>query len=375
MAEQHLELGSAVALPKEEFDGLLANLRQAGYETIGPHVQNESIAYGNLSGLEDLPKGYLSEQEAGRYRLTYTGHRNYFDITPGPDTWKQFLFPPRSAIFTIRRNDNGWQIDEEKRRPTRYAFIGVRPCELAAIQVQDRVFMRTDWSDPAYRMRRQGIFLLNVNCLHPCDTCFCDSMGTGPQAQAGFDLSMTELEDIFLVEVASEAGRAVVQDLSWEPASAFWQQAAQRAITEARHQMKRNIPKVAEVPGLLLNNLDHPEWEDVGNRCLGCTNCTQVCPTCFCWDVKDITDLTGNETQRVRVWDSCFNPDYSYVFGGNSRPNIRARYRQWLTHKFASWVNQFGVSGCVGCGRCITWCPAAIDVTAEIAAIREGTNS
>jgi sulfhydrogenase subunit beta (sulfur reductase) len=134
--------------------------------------------------------------------------------------------------------------------------------------------------------------------------------------------------------------------------------------------MGRVLPDVASVPTLLLSNLDHPEWKDVGARCLSCTSCTLACPTCFCWDVEDATDLSGNATQRTRVWDSCFNPGFSSVAGGNIRPNATVRYRQWLTHKMGSWVQQFGVSGCVGCGRCITWCPAGIDITEEIKAIR-----
>ena len=111
--------------------------------------------------------------------------------------------------------------------------------------------------------------------------------------------------------------------------------------------------------------------EPGSKRCLSCANCTQVCPTCFCWDATDQTDITGKHTRRERLWDSCFNPNYSYVFGGNTRPNIRSRYRQWLTHKLGQWKGQFDVLGCVGCGRCITWCPVGIDLTEEVAAIRK----
>ena len=371
MTDLHLDLGATVALPKEELDGLLANLRRAGYETIGPTVENETIVYAPVNSVSDLPFGYVNEQNPGRYRLSFTGHPRYFDATPGPHTWKQYLFPSRLELFRLCKEGIGWKIEEEGHRPPRYAFIGVRPCELAAIQVQDRVFMREDITDLTYRATRQGIFLLNVNCLHPSGTCFCASMNSGPKATGGFDLSLTELEDVFLCEVASEAGRMAMANLPWEPASAYLLQLAQRGVENARNRMGRAISNVAELPDFLLDNLDHPEWEKVSTRCLGCTNCTQVCPTCFCWDVKENPSLDGTIARRERVWDSCFNPDYSYVFGGNSRPNIRARYRQWLTHKFASWVKQFGVSGCVGCGRCITWCPAGIDVTAEIAAMRE----
>ncbi len=122
---------------------------------------------------------------------------------------------------------------------------------------------------------------------------------------------------------------------------------------------------------LLYRNLDHPCWENVASRCLTCANCTMVCPTCFCAAVEDTTDLTGERAERWRRWDSCFTMDFSYIAGGSVRSSPKARYRQWMTHKLASWIDQFGTSGCVGCGRCITWCPVGIDITEEVRAIRE----
>jgi Fe-S-cluster-containing hydrogenase component 2 len=121
----------------------------------------------------------------------------------------------------------------------------------------------------------------------------------------------------------------------------------------------------------LLGKLEHPRWDDVASRCLGCSNCTMVCPTCFCTTVEDETDLSGQTAHRVALWDSCFNLDFTYTNGHPARQSIRSRYRQWLTHKLASWHDQFGTSGCVGCGRCIAWCPVGIDLTEEVAAIRE----
>jgi ferredoxin len=371
MSDLSPEVGTTFALPKPEFDGLLSRLKKLGYLPIGPHVEDNVITYAPISGLIDLPRGYTSQQDAGRYNLIYTGHPRYFDVTPGAQSWKQFLFPPRSLLFTVRRNDGKWQIEDEVQSPPSYAFIGVRPCELAAILVQDRVFLREEWSDSIYRLRRQSTFILSMNCLHPCGTCFCASMGTGPKADAGFDLCLTELDDVFMVSIGSEAGRLALSGLNLQPASAFLLQAASKGLEDARKRMGRNVPNPAALPELLLANLEHPRWDDVARRCLSCANCTLVCPTCFCWDASEQPSLSGQSSQRVRTWDSCFNPDYSYIAGGNTRPNTRARYRQWLTHKVASWKHQFDVLGCVGCGRCITWCPAGIDLTAEIAALRE----
>jgi formate hydrogenlyase subunit 6/NADH:ubiquinone oxidoreductase subunit I len=200
-------------------------------------------------------------------------------------------------------------------------------------------------------------------------------MGTGPTAVDGFDLALTELNGHFLIEVGSDVGLQALEDLDWEAASGYYLKEADKAIEEAVSQIKLNLPDPEKLETELLENLDHPHWEDVAKRCLSCASCTQVCPTCFCWDSVDKTLLPGNTIIRERNWDSCFNPDYSYVAHGNTRPNTRARYRQWLTHKFASWYEQNGTSGCVGCGRCITWCPAEINHLDEIAAIREGEPS
>lgn len=372
MVEIPLTLGSRVALPKAGLQGLLDNLCRMGFQTLGPQVRDQAIVYAPLESAGDLPRGYISEQDAGHYRLAYTNHSRYFDVTPGAASWKQFLFPPVAPMGRYTRQVDGkWMPEAVPSELTAMAFVGIRPCELAAIKVQDRVFMREEWQDPLYRARRQALFILSVNCLHPCGTCFCASMGSGPKAESGFDLCLTELEDGFLVEIGSEVGRMALEGLQVQLASAFWDQAAQKGLEEAREKMGRTVPNVEQLPELLLNNLEAQRWEEVARRCMSCTNCTQVCPTCFCWEARDTSDLSGQSTTRERLWDSCFNPDYSYIAGGNLRPSTRSRYRQWLTHKFGSWQAQFGVKGCVGCGRCITWCPAGIDVTVELAAIRQ----
>jgi sulfhydrogenase subunit beta (sulfur reductase) len=379
MIETNLTIGSSVALPKTELDALLADLRTNGYETVGPHLQDESIVYKLIEGLKDLPRGITSEQAPGSYRMIQTGRERYFDFIPAAQSWKQFLFPPRHELFTARKADpdehtrsktGNWTIKENDASAPRYALVGVRACELSAIEIQDKVFLRPDFNDPIYRARREGLFILAVNCLHPNATCFCASMGTGPRHRGGFDLCLTEMDDLFLVEAGSELGLSLLLRRSYELPSAFIQTAASQALEQATGQMGRSLD-TRDLPGLLTENLDAERWNQVGQRCLSCANCTQVCPTCFCWDATDQTDVTGKLTRRERVWDSCFNPNYSYVVGGNTRPNIRSRYRQWLTHKLGQWKAQFDVLGCVGCGRCITWCPVGIDLTEEIPAIRK----
>ena len=372
MAETQLTTGSKTALPKAALGKLIDRLHEMGYHVLGPQIQDNAIVINTLNSADDLPKGYSSQQDAGAYQLVYTGHMRYFDVTPGAQSWKQFFFPPQTELATFKKDENGhWQTEAQEKDLIPLALFGVFPCDLAAIQIQDRIFLREEWKDPIYWSRRQSALLVTVNCLHPCGTGFCASMGTGPKSNPGFDLNLTELEDVFLVEIGSESGRLVMEGMPVMPPSAFWLQAAQKNLEDASAKMGRSLPNPELLPDLLLNNLEAKRWDDVAQRCMSCTSCTQVCPTCFCWDTHDSASLDGNTTTRERLWDSCFNPDYTYIVGGNTRPNTRARYRQWLTHKFGSWYPQFGTSGCVGCGRCITWCPAKIDVTIELAAIRE----
>jgi sulfhydrogenase subunit beta (sulfur reductase) len=370
MIDKQLSIGSAVALPKPELDGLLADLRQNGFQTVGPRASDEGIIYTEIEKLSNLPRGIQTEQKPASYRMVQTGKNRYFDFIPGSQSWKQFLFPPHTALFTARKESGKWKIDDNKEDQPRFALIGVRACELAAIEVQDRIFMRPDFSDPIYRARREGLFILAVNCTHPNDTCFCTSMGTGPAHKAGYDLCLTELDDVFLVQIGSELGRSLLTNRTFDLPSAFIQKNATDALENAARSITRTLDTEG-LPELLMDRIESERWTEIGKRCLSCANCTQVCPTCFCWDATDVPDLTGKTAGRERVWDSCFNLYYSYMAGGNTRPTIRSRYRQWLTHKLSTWKNQFGVLGCVGCGRCITWCPAAIDLTAEIPALRE----
>jgi sulfhydrogenase subunit beta (sulfur reductase) len=373
MAETQTNVGTTAVLPKPKLDDLLLRLREKGYQTIGPRIRDDAVVYAPITGSADLPKGFISEQEAGRFHLASSGNSRFFDIIPGAQSWKQFFFPPRVSLIAARKN-GGWKAEKTAGNAPRLALIGVRPCELAAIKIQDLAFLRDDFTDPIYRDRRKNAFIVAVNCLHPGGTCFCASMGTGPKAADGFDLSLTELDDTFLLEIGSEAGREIVKNFALQTADASAKQKAEQGLAEAKENMGRRLD-VSDLPDLILKNLEHPEWEAVAKRCMSCASCTLACPTCFCWDIQDHTGLNGIETERERVWDSCFNPGYSYQAGGNTRPTTRARYRQWLSHKLGTWKEQYGVLGCVGCGRCITWCPVKIDITEQIAALRKETRS
>ena len=362
-------IGAFISIEKAALQDVFDALQDAGYTLVGPTLGEGAIIYDEIGGIDDLPRGWSDRQKPASYRLQRREDDSYFGFVTGPHSWKKYLFPARQSLMKVERKNGSFAVLEEDEPPPRYAFIGVRGCELQAIHIQDRVFLGGPYQDSQYKARRQQAFVLAVNCTEPGGTCFCASMGSGPRVGPGFDLALTELADIFIVEVGSEVGAMMMRRANWRPAGAFELQQARDALARAEQSMGRELI-TSDLPNLLYQNLEHDRWDDVAKRCLSCANCTMVCPTCFCNDVLEVSDLSGAHGERVRVWDSCFSIDYSHVHGGNIRPHTRARYRQWLTHKFASWIDQFGVIGCVGCGRCITWCPAGIDVTEEIAAIR-----
>lgn len=360
-------------LPRERLGALLEALRARGYEILGPTVRDQAIVYDEVRSEADLPVGWTEVREAGRYRIARRNDAAVFGYTVGPQSWKRQFHVPHERLWRIEQRDGKPRLVREPVETPRRALLGVRSCDLHAIAIQDRVLLEGPYADPRYAARREDVFVVAVNCAESGGTCFCASMHTGPRATFGYDLALTELLDEdghrFLVEVGTDAGRELLLALGLGPAAPRDQDASAAATERAIRGMGRQMEE-AGVPELLANTLEHPRWDDVAARCLSCTNCTMVCPTCFCSAVEDVSDLTGQSTTRTRRWDSCFNLDFTHLSGGAVRTTTRQRYRQWLTHKLGTWHAQFGTTGCVGCGRCITWCPVGIDLTEEIAALR-----
>jgi ferredoxin len=351
-------------------DQLIQVLRTAGYLVAGPTIRDEAIVLAGISSADELPWGWGVTLEAGHYRLRKRADRAVFAHSAGPQSWKPFLHPPRVRLWSADR-DGSFAPDTEA--PPRYAFLGVRPCDLRAIEIQDRVLMGGAHADATYSGRRAGAFLVVVNCVEPGATCFCASMGTGPGAARGYDIALTELiegdDHRFVAEAGTEEGAEILNRVTHRPADEATVRAARDGVVTAADRMGRHM-EADGLAELMAGTLESPRWDEVADRCLTCGNCTMVCPTCFCTGVEDVTDLTGEHAERWRTWASCFDLDFSYIHGGGVRTSEKSRYRQWLTHKLGTWHDQFGSSGCVGCGRCLTWCPVGIDVTEELTAIR-----
>jgi ferredoxin len=374
MATSSLQVGVQVRVEARDFQHLLDALSDRGYEVVGPTLEDGQLIYGQIDKSVDLPIGWTAVQEAGTYRLEKSKTQAFFGFAVGQQSWKQFLFPPHQTLWQAERQGSGFRIIAQPEEVPRYAFLGVRACELAAMEVQDRVFLKGAHVDRTYRSRREQAFIVAVNCAHQDKgTCFCVSMGTGPRVTTGFDLALTEVfqvdEHFFVVEPGTMRGADIIPAVPQRPATKAEVDAAAQAVAAIAANMGRTL-ETAEIKDLLYNNYEHPRWDEVASRCLTCGNCAMVCPTCFCHTPEDTLGLTGTGAERRRQMDVCFTVDFTYLHGGSIRTTPKSRYRQWLTHKLATWIDQFGCSGCVGCGRCITWCPVGIDITAEARAIR-----
>lgn len=364
-------------LDASDLGRLFRALQKDGRQIVGPTLSDGAIIYDRLDSVDDLPRGWTDRQEKGYYRLEQRQDKAYFAYNVGPHSWKKYLHPPQRQVFRVDKTAATLTFVAAKEQPEALAFIGVRSCELHAMAIQDQVFATGAHHNEDYKARRRHSFIVAVSCSTAAATCFCTSMDTGPEITLPCDLELTEIvaerEHFFLLRAGSSAGSKLLIKLSLTPASAAQCAEQKRNNAQVRQQLEAGSRAFdsADVQELLYRNYDSPVWQNIAERCLSCANCTMVCPTCFCSNDVDTTDISGQHAERWQHWDSCFHGDFTHVHGaGPVRDSTRSRYRQWMTHKLATWYEQFGSSGCVGCGRCISWCPVGIDITEEIDAIR-----
>jgi sulfhydrogenase subunit beta (sulfur reductase) len=361
-------------LAKEEMGELVATLQKEGYTVLGPCLTGGVISLRPIRSADELARGLEDAQEPGSYRTGPGDPDFYFRNTPGADGPKRFLFPPTQTLFGLHIEGRRFVVDSGPPDPPKLAFLGVRPCELAAIAVMDCCFGAHDpgtfrcETNPYYAQARQTALMLAVNCIRPGGNCFCTSMNTGPVAKERFDLSLTELRGGFVIEIGSPRGEELMQRLNVREPSAAELELAELRLEQACKEIRRHVDREG-LSESLENSIESHRWDEVAKRCLGCGNCTMVCPTCICSSIVDSNQLNGPTATRTRMWESCFTHQFTYTTSGPVRHTIRARYRHWLLHKLTNYEKQYGASGCVGCGRCITWCPVGIDITEEVAAI------
>lgn len=351
----------------------VAALWSAGYRVIGPTVGDGAIVYGEVRSLSDLPQGLTDQQEAGQYRLVRRNDNALFGFHVGPHSLKRLLLPPKERLFTTIRKGPALTVVPEQIPTEKIAFLGAKACEIQAMLTQDQVLLGGHHPDVQYLARRRNLLIIGTSCTSAGGTCFCASMGSGPSVGEGADVAVTEVisesTHHFIVEAKSSRGAELLSPLRLPSASSSEQQLGSQQVAAAAKQMGRTLVTDG-LKELIAQAMDSSHWDSVATRCLSCANCTLVCPTCFCNTVEDVTDLAGEHSERWRRWDSCFHEDFSYLHGGAVRQSVKSRYRQWLSHKLSTWIDQFGRSGCVGCGRCITFCPVGIDLTAECATLQ-----
>lgn len=357
-----MSTGRPQFLARADLQQLLDALTAQGYECVGPQLHDEAITYLPLQHVDQFPCGIEDEQLPGHYRYQKTPSHRYFSWANGAQAIKPLVFAPRDTLWNCEFHEGSLKFSAVQPEARQVAIIGVRACDIAALKLSDAHFLKNESKDVHYRSRREKLFLVAVNCSHPAATCFCASTGDGPVVEEGADIILDELDEGFSIHAASEEGEHIIQSLPLKMLRPGQQKAIDKQRLEAGRAQRRSVENMH---GRLVAQAKSDHWQKIAERCLSCGNCTSVCPTCFCNNEFQDSSLDGTQAEQVRQWDSCFTQGHSYIHGVVIRSETSHRYRQWLTHKFDTWHDQYGRSGCVGCGRCITWCPVGIDVTEE----------
>jgi len=374
MREQKRVTSGIYFLPTEHLQRLFDQLKQAGYTVVAPQQVDGAIVYRETETASTLPQGVVDRQQPGQYRLETTPDPRYFGWSSGVQGVKSALFPPQELLWQSTRQADGQIQFSPLHAPQQpVALFGLRSCDLAAIRLMDKHFLRSGEEDPWYQQCRSHQLLIAVSCSHASESCFCASTATGPEPEQGFDLRLDELASGFLIQAGSAVGNRLLLDLALESATELQIAEADESLGAVAASQKRAIASNDFRPHFL-DKTESPIWEQIAERCLGCGNCTALCPTCFCHREEEVATLDLQQSSHQRVWDSCFSDEHSQLHGIPVRTGRRERYRQWMTHKLAGWHDQFGESGCVGCGRCITWCPVGIDLVQESARFVEAQN-
>ena len=272
---------------------------------------------------------------------------------------KKFLFPPKEILLEFYDSEVKPVFPEGG-----FIFFGLHPCDINALLIIDKV-LTSNYEDPYYKARKEGLTIIGVDCK-PEETCFCESLGTF-KVEEGFDIFLRESGNYYYAYIATSKGESLTGSPIFEEIS---EEEARRVEEESYARYKGMVKvKVEGLPQRVDELFEQEDfWKPLGDKCLGCGNCTMVCPICVCFNVVDEVNADLKSGRRVRTWDACTLPAFSLVAGGlNFRPKILQRIRNWYYDKFKIFPDEVGRLGCVGCGRCVKYCPAGIDIREEIA--------
>ncbi|MGB2661876.1 MAG: 4Fe-4S dicluster domain-containing protein [Candidatus Omnitrophota bacterium] len=327
------------------------------------------IAQENLVKLlEELKKDYRVfvpvKKDEQRFYEEYSEFSE--DITIG----EVRPFEPLKSFFTRAREvvAEGFSSEVPHAKDKPFAIVGVKACDLKGFKVQDHVFKDHDYEDPFYIKNREENLIIAADCTCAIDTCYCVALEDDPYPTEDFDINLSQVPDGFAVETGSEKGEKLL-----EKYSSLFQEANEAVESERNAQRERvskeveNNIKEAEVPssksykGIVEKNWDSDIWSDEAKTCVECGACTVICPTCHCFLLYD--QKSEERMARLKIWDSCMVKDYARVAGGaNPRGKLWMRLRNRFEKKFDFFPKIADFYACTGCGRCISACPAKIDI-------------
>jgi ferredoxin len=274
---------------------------------------------------------------------------------------KNIFFPHTETMMKYTRTPQGMVFSSEVNEAGQSVLFGVRPCDAHSFVVLDKLFDQEKYKDQYYIAKRQNTTVITLACVKPpYATCFCTSVDGEPVSSEGADILLTDIGDEYLVELVTEKGAKLAGYFGDTKADAPAEAKKAELAAKAKEAIKSKVP-AHEVKPILDKNFDHPFWDTIHAKCLACGTCTYLCPTCHCFDISD--EVVGSDGIRLRSWDSCMFPLFTKETSGhNPRPSQKERWRQRTMHKFKYYIDMFNTIGCVGCGRCVMYCPVNLDI-------------
>ncbi len=289
------------------------------------------------------------------------GDEPFFAYLNSKNAPKNVFFPHTETMMKYTRTPQGMVFSSEVNKADQSVWFGVRPCDAHSFVVLDKLFDQEKYRDQYYIAKRQNTTVITLACVEPpYATCFCTSVDGEPVSSEGADILLTDIGDDYLVEFVTEKGAKLAGYFGDTKADAEAEAKKNELAAKAKEAIKSKIP-AHEVKPILDKNFDHPFWDTIHAKCLACGTCTYLCPTCHCFDISD--EVMGSDGIRLRSWDSCMFPLFTKETSGhNPRPSQKERWRQRTMHKFKYYIDMFNTIGCVGCGRCVMYCPVNLDI-------------